>query len=122
MRIFKNKSFERFVLENDISDKKLYQAIKDADKGLIEADIGGGVIKQRIARDNEGKSGGYRTIIFYRKGDKAFFVHGYAKKDKANIKQHEKKAFKASAKIALDLSDKDLDKLIRNKELIEVIL
>ncbi len=99
MRIFKNKAFERFMLENGIADTKLIAAIKDADKGLIEVDIGGGVIKQRIARENEGKSGGYRTIVYYRKAQKAFFVYGYAKKDKSNINQEEKKHLKRLQKL-----------------------
>ena len=121
MRLFKNKKFAQFALENGITDARLCRAIKDADKGLIEADLGGGVIKQRIARENEGKSGGYRTIIFYRKEDRAFFVYGFAKNDKANITQHEKKTLKAYANTVLDYSDKELKYKIKNNELIEII-
>ena len=59
--------------------------IKDVAEGNIDADYGGGGIKQRIGRLNEGKSGGYRTIIIYRRGDKAFFVYGFAKNQFDNI-------------------------------------
>ncbi len=65
MQIFKNRWFTKFAKDEDISDEKLCKAVKDAENGLIDADYGGGVIKQRIARPHEGKSGGYRSIIFY---------------------------------------------------------
>jgi hypothetical protein len=122
VRIFKNESFERFALKNDIDNNMLCKAVYDADKGLVEADLGGGVIKQRIARKNEGKSGGYRSIICYRKGDKAFFIHGYAKKDKANITADDKKMLKDAAKILLKLSDHALKEQVKYKKLIEVRL
>lgn len=85
MRIFKNKRFAKFAKDEGISNEKLFAAVKDAEAGLIDADYGGGVIKQRIARLNEGKSSGYRTVILYCHGDKAFFVYGFSKKDRDNI-------------------------------------
>ena len=72
MRIFKSKRFARFARKERISDGKLCKAVKDAERGLIDADYGGGVIKQRIARPNEGKSGGYRSIILFRRGRRSF--------------------------------------------------
>lgn len=69
---FKNAWFERFARKNRISDKALREVVELADKGLISADLGSGVIKQRLARRGGGKSGGYRTIIFYRVAEKAF--------------------------------------------------
>ena len=61
VRIFKNKSFARFARKSGIADASLRKAVADAEKGLIDADLGGGVIKQRVARDGAGKSGGFRT-------------------------------------------------------------
>jgi len=61
MRIFKNKPFARFARKNEIDDSELCDAIQDAVRGLIAADLGGGVIKQRYARPGQGKSGGFRT-------------------------------------------------------------
>ena len=77
MRLFKSKAFGRFARSQDISDEDLCEAIERAEKGLIDANLGGYVIKQRIARDGEGKSGGFRSIIFFRSGEKAIFVHGF---------------------------------------------
>lgn len=64
MRIFKNKAISRFAVKHGISNQELIDAVARAEQGLIDADLGGGVIKQRIARTGQGKSGGYRSIIF----------------------------------------------------------
>ncbi len=71
MRIFKNKAFTRFAYKAGISDLVLCQAVGEAEQGLIGADLGGGVIKQRIARPGQGKSGGFRTLIVFRAGIRA---------------------------------------------------
>ena len=65
MRVFKTKWFRRFARKEKISDKTLCEAIERAEQGLIDADLGDNIIKQRIARPNEGRSGGYRTIIAF---------------------------------------------------------
>lgn len=75
MRVFKNKSFARFCRRARITDAVLCGAVDAASRGLIDADLGGGVIKQRIARHGEGKSGGFRTIILLRICERALFVH-----------------------------------------------
>ena len=74
MRIFKNAWFERFARKQKLDAAALRDAIQRAERGLIDADLGGGVIKQRVARPGQGKSGGYRTIILYRQAHRAFFV------------------------------------------------
>jgi hypothetical protein len=74
VRIFKNKPFARFARKARLADPALREAIANAAKGLIDADLGGGVVKQRIARAGGGKSGGFRTIILFRAGTRAFLV------------------------------------------------
>ncbi len=120
MRIFKNAWFGRFAKREKISDKVLRSTIIRANKGLIDANLGGNVIKQRIARTGQGKSGGYRTIIIFKKGDIAFFVYGFAKNVQDNISKNELTAFKRAAKELLTLSDTQLERLLENKALIEV--
>ena len=71
MRVFKNAWFERFARKQDISDKAIVQAMERAEQGLIDADLGGGVIKQRVARPGQGKSGGFRTVVLYRTAERA---------------------------------------------------
>jgi hypothetical protein len=84
MRVFKTKAFARFSKQEGITDDALCEAIRQAEKALIDADLGGGVIKQRLARKGQGKSGGYRSIVLFRRGERAFFAYGFARKDQAN--------------------------------------
>lgn len=120
MRVFKNKWFVKFAKKEVISDQKLLLAIADAKAGKIDADLGGGVIKQRIGREGEGKSGGYRTIILYRTEVRAFFVYGFAKSDLDNISKDDVKAFTKLAKIMLSVSEKEIETLLKANEISEV--
>lgn len=113
MRIFKSKWFAKFARKEGISDTKLCKAVKDAEAGKIDADYGGGVIKQRIARPNEGESGGYRSVILYHRGNKAFFVYGFPKSEQKNIDDAEEQAFKELAKVTFAFSDDALAKLVK---------
>ncbi len=121
MRIFKTRSFSRFVNREKISDRDLDEAIQRAEKGLIDADLGGGVIKQRIARRGQGKSGGFRSIVLFRKGEITFFVYGFAKSDRGNIKKDELKAFRALASDMLEMDGAGLSAAIGNGTIMEVI-
>ena len=120
MRIFRNKWFSKFARKEGISDKKLIQAVRDIQAGNIDANYGGGVIKQRIARPKEGKSGGYRTIILFKKGDLAFFVYGFAKSELDNIDRSDVSGFKKLAKIMCSLSTDELASLVEEAEIEEV--
>jgi hypothetical protein len=97
VRVFKNKPFARFARKSRITDASLCDAIDRASRRPIDADLGGGVLKQRIARVGAGKSGGFRTIILFRAGERAFFVHGFAKNERNNIRDDELAAFKMLA-------------------------
>jgi hypothetical protein len=99
---------------------KLCLAVADAERGSIDADYGGGVIKQRIARQNEGKSGGYRSIILFRRGARAFFVYAFAKNEQANIDETDERDFKQLAGKLLRASEQDLNKLLERGEILEV--
>lgn len=80
MQIFKTKWLVRFARRERITDRSLGEAIDRAARGLIDADLGGGIIKQRVARQGQGRSGGYRTLIAYRAGARAVFLYAFAKK------------------------------------------
>ncbi|HBU5234904.1 TPA: type II toxin-antitoxin system RelE/ParE family toxin [Escherichia coli] len=120
MRIFKNAWFERFARKHRISDKSLRKIVEQADKGIISANLGSGVIKQRLARSGDGKSGGYRTIIFYRVAEKAFFIYAYAKNERENITAIEENAFRKAAPHVLNLTDEQLAQLIQQGQFTEV--
>jgi hypothetical protein len=120
MRVFKNKSFARFARKSRITDAVLCAATSDASRGLIDADLGGGVVKQRVARQGGGKSGGFRTIILFRLLERAFFVHGFAKNEQDNIQDDELAAFKMLATEMMAYDDEALVRAIENGTLTEV--
>lgn len=85
MQIFKTKWLARFTRHERIADASLREAIERAERGLIAADLGGSLIKQRVARKGQGKSGGYRMIVAYQTKDRAVFLYGFAKSERENI-------------------------------------
>lgn len=120
MRVFKNKAFVRFADRNRIADDNLCEAVGRALHGLIDADLGGGVIKQRIARKGEGRSGGFRSMVLFRGEERAIFVHGFAKKDLANVDARELKALKQLAKVILGYSEVEMASAVASGILLEV--
>jgi hypothetical protein len=120
MRIFKTKPFARFAAKEGISDATLRDAIRRAEAGLVDADLGGGVIKLRIARPGQGKSGDFRSIVLFRRQAMAFFVYGFAKNDRDNIDRQELKAFRLLAAEMLALNDKELQMTIKNGTITEI--
>ena len=99
-----DQAFARFANREGVEDAVLCEAIRRAQRGLIDADLGGGVIKQRVAREGGGRSGGFRTIVLFRRCELAFFVYGFAKSGRANLRRDELEAFRllADAYLALD--------------------
>ena len=121
LKVFKNAWFGRFTRKERISVDALWDAVERAEKGQIDANLGGGVIKQRIARPGEGKSKGYRSIVLFRKGKKSFFVYGFPKSELGNIREDEEKQFKKMAKHVLALTDAQLSELIANGQFEKVV-
>jgi hypothetical protein len=120
-RIFKNKPFSRFARKCGIDDSELCVAFFNLERGLIDADLGSGIVKQRIARKGEGKSGGFRVIVVYRSGNLAVFVHGFAKSDVGNIDRYELAALKKLAATILAYRASDVDTAVESGALIEVM-
>ena len=106
MRVFKTRWFVRFARKERLADRALRDAVDRADRGLIDAELGDGVIKQRVARSGQGKSGGYRAIIVYRTKTRAIYVYGFAKSDKANLEPDELEVYCKLAKEYLAKSEK----------------
>lgn len=89
MRIFKTKWLARYARRERIKDTDLRAAVLRAGKGLVDADLGGNVIKQRLARPGQGRSGGYRVLIAFRPEARAVFLYGFAKSERENIEADE---------------------------------
>jgi hypothetical protein len=119
VKILKTHWFDRFAKKQNISDLCLCDAIGRAERGQIDADLGGGLIKQRIAREGEGRRGGFRAIVIYRYGKRAFFVYGFSKNDRDNVSKPEMDGFRKLCNL-LDIPDDQLNAMIEEQKFIEV--
>ena len=113
--------FKRFADREGITDEELTEAANLLEAGQAGANLGGGVYKVRVARPGEGKSGGYRIIVFFRSEERTFFVYGFAKSDRANVSQKELKVYKKKAKIAFSFTDEEIRDQLRKGIFIEII-
>ena len=120
MRVYKRKPFAKFQRRERIADKALAAAVRNIGKGRTDADLGGGLVKQRVARPGQGKSGGYRTIIAYREGDRAVFLLGFAKNEQDNIDDDEIEDLRKQGRAWLGLGDERIEAAIADEELQEV--
>lgn len=120
MRIFKTKVFSRFSRQERIDDYDLVEAIKRANLGSIDANLGSCLIKQRVARKGRGRSKGYRTLIAFKNHKMAVFIYGFPKSDKDNIDDSELESLKGLAKQVLKRSDEEIKRDILEGRLQEV--
>ena len=120
MSIYKTKEFSKFARKAGLGSAELLEAARALASGQWDADLGGGVFKQRIAREGGGKSGGFRTIILFKVGGHSFFVHGFAKNEKANITPKELKALKTLASTFLGFDAEALKTASAAGEIAEV--
>lgn len=108
MRIFKTKWFTRYALKENINDDSLKDAISRAEEGLTDADLGGNLIKLRVARQGQGRSSGYRTLIAYKKNKRAVFLYGFAKNERENIDNDQLESLKEIASAWIKAGDQEM--------------
>lgn len=120
MQVFKLKTFARFARRERISDVSLYDAIDRAERGLVDADLGGGLIKQRVARPGQGKRGGYRVIVGVRSKLRAVFLFGFAKNELDNIDDDQLATLRETAALWLAADAQKIERAIKDELLIEV--
>lgn len=119
-RIFKLQSFGRWLRKSKIPDQILYDAIEEMTRGLIDADLGKGVLKKRIPLPGHGKRGGTRTLLATNKKDRWIFLYGFQKSEKENVTDEELEALQTLSFDLLSYSEKQLDKAVAQRELLEV--
>jgi hypothetical protein len=119
--ILKTRSFHQWANKIRLRDKSLKKAIAEIDQGLYDARLGGNLYKKRIATNGKGKRGGFRTIIAFKKEDKAFFIYGYAKNVCANIGEKERQTMLKLAKIYFSYNSIQITEAINVKKFIEVL-
>jgi hypothetical protein len=120
MRVFKTRYFARFAGDEGLEDERLAAAIRQAEEGLIDASLGGGLIKLRIARSGGGKRGGYRTVIAYQTGMRAVFLVGFAKNERENVAPVQLADLKRAARDLLSRSEQALSEDLVQGRLQEV--
>ena len=120
MKELMTKQFAKWATKHEIPEHELAKALKELINGNFEANLGGNIYKKRIRFEGKGKSGSGRTIIWYKKEDKAIFIHGFAKKQKSNLSKKELIVFKELSKILIALSPEGIDVAITNGDFIEV--
>ncbi len=114
MHKLQSKNFSKWASSNGLSIDDLKSALDEIGKGLHDGKLGGHLYKKRVAINSHGKRGGGRTIVCYKRGDRAIFLHGFKKNETDNISKKELEAFKQLAKELIDLSENQIETAIRS--------
>jgi hypothetical protein len=120
LRVFVTKAFRRFQRKEQIADAALCEAIARAEQGLIDADLGSGLIKQRVARKGQGRSGGFRTLIAYKTAVRSVFLFGFAKSERDNISAEDKRELVETGSLLMRLDPKGITALLEAGEVWEI--
>jgi hypothetical protein len=120
MEIFKTREFARLARKGRVSDLVLVEAVSRANRGLVDARIGRFLVKQRVAREGQGRSGGFRAILFYRESDRAVFLHLFAKSERDNLTRAEEDAYRDFAREMAELTDEAVATLVEAKKWIRI--
>ena len=119
-QVFKTRHFSRWMRKTDLTDEALFDAVREMAQGLIDANLGGGVVKKRVGLPGRGKRGGARTLVATNKGDLWFFVYGFEKNEKSNISTDELEALQTIAQDLLSLNRNQLDTKVEDGSLLEI--
>lgn len=119
-RVFRTRTFTRWMRKAGLTDDALCEAVSEMAQGLIDADLGGHVVKKRVALPGQGKRGGARTIVATKMADRWVFLYGFGKNERANIDKDELKAFQQAAKDLLRFDDRQLTTALTAGEIVEV--
>jgi hypothetical protein len=122
MRVFKNKWFNHWASKEGISSAALLNAAEEVDSGKIEADLGGCLFKKRLPRAGEGKRGGYRVVVGYKRAntERIVFLYAFAKNDKTNISAKEEAALSLAAQFFVATTDSHIQELLATGSIWEV--
>lgn len=120
MRIFTIKEFHKWARNNDLTDELLSNAVNEIERGLVDANLGGNLLKKRIATKGRGKSGSVRTLLAFSKDKRTIFMYGFEKSERDNISQKERKMLQELGKFYLSLDDKEIELRLKSKALSEI--
>ena len=120
LRVLKNRGFARTARKDGLTDQALRVAVAEIEAGLVDARLGGSLLKKRIAKGSSGKSGGFRTFVAYRQHDRLVFLYMFGKNERDNITEQERSALLEIGDEYLRLTAAKLDELLVKGTLIEV--
>jgi hypothetical protein len=120
MDVYKTREFARLARKAGIADLQLCEAVARAERGLIDGNYGSELIKQRVARTNQGRSGGHRTVLLHRRGRRAIFIHVFDKKDQSDLTADEKRIYREAAGAFARLCVEAIEALIKQAKWIEI--
>ena len=120
MRVFKTKWFARYARSEGIEDVSLREAVDRAERGSVDAELGSGLFKQRVARKGQGRSSGYRVLIAFRHQSRAVFLYGFAKSARDNIDPDELATAREIAAAWLRADELHLARAVDDGELQEI--
>jgi hypothetical protein len=120
VRVLKTKTFARWARKERLRDASLAAAVDEVLRGLVDAHLGGGVVKKRVARAGGGKSGGYRTLLATNLRDRWVFLYGFAKNERDNVDDEELSRLKRLAHVYITMGEDTIGRLIKAGELMEV--
>ncbi len=121
MKIYKHRQFNKWMKQVGLVDQNLKDSVVEIINGLVDADLGRGVLKKRISLPGRGKSGGARTIVAFKMDHRTLFIYGYAKNEKDNISKSDEEQLKQYAKVLLGFTDQQIKNALKMGELIEVV-
>jgi hypothetical protein len=119
-RVFKTRHFGRWARKTGLPDSALCNAVDEMIAGLIDADLGGGVLKKRVGLHGRGKRVGARTLVATNNGNRWFFLLGFEKNERANISADELVALQDLAQQLLARSWKQLDAAVTDGSVEEI--
>ncbi len=120
LRVFKDLGFAEWADDEGVTDEMLRSSAAEIDSGLVDARLGGFLIKKRVAAPGRSKSRSFRTIVAWRQGERLFFLYGFAKKEKDNISQKEKAALTRLAEVYMAYDDATLASILADGDLLEI--
>lgn len=119
-RVFKTHTFTRSMKKAGLTDAALCAAVEEMSQGLIDADLGGDVVKKRVALSGQGKRGGARTIVATKMAGRWFFLYGFSKSERSNIDKDELRVLQEVAKELLGFNDRQLAIALAAGEILEI--
>lgn len=120
MPAYKTRTFARWMKREGLADRDLRDAITEMQAGLVDAQLGGGLIKKRVARTGQGKRGSYRILVASNFGERWIFIFGFAKNERSNINDEELRLMKQIAGTLLEMNEASLQKALDAGELMEI--